>query len=141
MRHLADEGKSVLVSSHQLVELSLVADDLVVIGQGSLISSGPISQFMTQHAKTWVRVVSPNIDALAELVRLAGGTIEKTSDGADFHSISAAAIGEIAAKNNLVLHELSPQIGSLEQAFLDATDASVEYRGESTASSWGAPQQ
>jgi hypothetical protein len=39
------------------------------------------------------------------------------------------------------LHELSPQVGSLEQAFLDATDASVEYRGESTTSSWGAPQQ
>ena len=141
MRHLADEGRSVLVSSHQLVELSLVADDLVVIGQGSLISSGPISQFMTQHAKTWVRVVSPSIDALAELVRLAGGTIEKTPEGVDFHGISAAAIGEIAATNNLVLHELSPQTGSLEQAFLDATDASVEYRGESATSTWAAPQQ
>ena len=141
MRHLADEGRSVLVSSHQLVELSLVADDLVVIGQGSLISSGPISQFMTQHAKTWVRVVSPSIDTLAELVRLAGGTIEKTPEGVDFHGISAAAIGEIAATNNLVLHELSPQTGSLEQAFLDATDASVEYRGESATSTWAAPQQ
>jgi ABC-2 type transport system ATP-binding protein len=96
---------------------------------------------MTQHAKTWVRVVSPSIDTLAELVRLAGGTIEKTTEGVDFHGISAAAIGEIAAKSNLVLHELSPQIGSLEQAFLDATDASVEYRGESATSTWAAPQQ
>lgn len=141
MRHLADEGRSVLVSSHQLVELSLVADDLVVIGQGKLISSGPIAQFMTQHAKTWVRVVSPQFDALAELVRAQGGTVERTSDGGDFHSVSAQTVGNIAAANNIVLHELSPQTGSLEQAFLDATDASVEYRGQAaTTNVWEAPK-
>ena len=141
MRHLANEGRSVLVSSHQLVELSLVADDLVVIGQGKLISSGPIAQFMTQHAKTWVRVVSPQFDALAELVRAQGGTVERTPDGGDFHAVSAITVGNIAAANNIVLHELSPQIGSLEQAFLDATDASVEYRGQSTTTNvWDAPQ-
>jgi ABC-2 type transport system ATP-binding protein len=46
-------------------------------------------------------------------------------------------IGDIAAVNNIVLHELSPQTGSLEQAFLDATDASVEFRGETGSSSEG----
>jgi ABC-2 type transport system ATP-binding protein len=140
MRHLADEGRSVLVSSHQLVELSLVADDLVVIGQGKLISSGPIAQFMTQHAKTRVRVVSPQFAALAELVIAQGGTVERTKDGGDFHAISAITIGDIAAANNIVLHELSPQTGSLEQAFLDATDASVEYRGQTTTNVWEAPK-
>ena len=134
MRSLADAGRSVLVSSHQLVELSLVADDLIVIGQGRLISAGPISQFMTQHAKSWVRVVSPQFDALASLVIAQGGTVERTNDGGDFHSVTAIQVGEIAAANNIVLHELSPQTGSLEEAFLDATDASVEFRGESTSS-------
>jgi ABC-2 type transport system ATP-binding protein len=134
MRSLADAGRSVLVSSHQLVELSLVADDLIVIGQGKLISAGPISQFMTQHAKSWVRVVSPQFDALASLVIAQGGTVERTNDGGDFHSVTAIQVGEIAAANNIVLHELSPQTGSLEEAFLDATDASVEFRGESTSS-------
>ncbi len=133
MRSLADAGRSVLVSSHQLVELSLVADDLIVIGQGKLISAGPISQFMTQHAKSWVRVVSPQFDALASLVIAQGGTVERTNDGGDFHSVTAIQVGEIAAANNIVLHELSPQTGSLEEAFLDATDASVEFRGESTS--------
>lgn len=133
MRGLADAGRSVLVSSHQLVELSLVADDLVVIGQGKLISSGPISQFMTQHAKSWVRVVSPQFDALASLVMAQGGTVERTNDGGDFHAVTAIQVGEIAAAHNIVLHELSPQTGSLEEAFLDATDASVEFRGESPA--------
>lgn len=135
MRSLADAGRSVLVSSHQLVELSLVADDLVVIGQGKLISAGPVTQFMTQHAKTWVHVVSPQFEALATLVAAQGGTVERTKNGGDFHAVTAMQIGEIAAANNIVLHELAPQTGSLEQAFLDATDASVEYRGErSTAS-------
>jgi ABC-2 type transport system ATP-binding protein len=133
MRSLADAGRSVLVSSHQLVELSLVADDLVVIGQGKLISAGPISQFMTQHAKSWVRVVSPQFDALASLVIAQGGTVERTNDGGDFHAVTAIQVGEIAAAHNIVLHELSPQTGSLEEAFLDATDAAVEFRGESSA--------
>lgn len=133
MRSLADAGRSVLVSSHQLVELSLVADDLVVIGQGKLISSGPISQFMTQHAKSWVRVVSPQFDALASLVIAQGGTVERTNDGGDFHAVTAIQVGEIAAAHNIVLHELSPQTGSLEEAFLDATDAAVEFRGASSA--------
>ena len=133
MRSLADSGRSVLVSSHQLVELSMVADDLIVIGQGKLISAGPIAQFMSQHAKTWVRVVSPQFDALAALVIAQGGTVERTSGGGDFHAVTAIQIGEIAAVNNIVLHELSPQAGSLEEAFLDATDASVEFRGESAA--------
>lgn len=140
MRSLADAGRSVLVSSHQLVELSLVADDLIVIGQGKLISAGPISQFMTQHAKSWVRVVSPQFDALASLVIAQGGTVERTNDGGDFHSVTAIQVGEIAAANNIVLHELSSQTGSLEEAFLDATDASVEFRGESTIPTTGGGQ-
>lgn len=140
MRHLADEGRSVLVSSHQLVELSLVADDLVVIGQGKLISSGPIGNFMTLHAKTWVRVVSPQFDELSTLATAHGATVETTKTGGDFHAITALQLGDIAAAHGIVLHELSPQTGSLEQAFLDATDASVEYRGESTTNTWDAPQ-
>jgi ABC-2 type transport system ATP-binding protein len=140
MRHLADEGKSVLVSSHQLVELSLVADDLVVIGQGKLISAGPISQFMTDHAKTWVRVVSPQLDALISAATQKGATVERTREGADFSAITAKELGELAASNGVVLHELSPQTGSLEQAFLEATDTAVEYRGEKTNSVWEAPR-
>lgn len=140
MRHLADEGRSVLVSSHQLVELSLVADDLVVIGQGKLISSGPLSQFMTQHAKTWVKVVSPQIDTLADLARQKGATIENQRDGIHVYGMSAVDLGEMASAHNIVLHELSPQTGSLEQAFLDATDAAVEYRGGQSTHTEEAPK-
>lgn len=139
MRHLADKGCAVLVSSHQLVELSLVADDLVVIGQGRLISTGPIGDFMTRYAKNWVRVVSPGIDALAERIVERGGRVERDAAGADVFGLSAADIGEMAAANGVVLHELSPRTGSLEEAFLDATDTAVEYRGASTAGTWDPP--
>lgn len=139
MRHLADKGCAVLVSSHQLVELSLVADDLVVIGQGRLISSGPIDQFMSKHAKNWVRVVSPGIDALAARIVEKGGRVERTPQGADVFGMSAADIGETAAAHGIVLHELSPQTGSLEEAFLDATDAAVEYRGATSTGPWDPP--
>jgi hypothetical protein len=66
--------------------------------------------------------------------------VERTREGGDFHAVSATTIGDIAAANKIVLHELSPQTGSLEQAFLDATDASVEYRGQSTTNVWEAPK-
>jgi len=138
LRNLANDGRSVLVSSHQLGELSLVADDLVVIGQGKLISAGPISHFVSQHAKSWVHVISPQLDSLTELVAQSGATTERTAMGSNFYSINALEIGELAAKHNIVLHELSPQIGSLEEAFLEATDASVEYRGASTSLTEGA---
>lgn len=129
LRFLADEGRAVLVSSHQLGELSLVADDLVVIGQGRLISVGPVSDFVSRHATTWVRVESPQLSTLVELARGEGASITPDQSGADFRNIDARRLGELAASHGLVLHELSTRTGSLEDAFLQATDATVEYRG------------
>lgn len=144
MRYLAAEGKAVLVSSHQLGELSLVADDLVVIGQGRLISAGPVSQFVAQHARTWVHVESPDLARLVDLARSAGAQVEPEGAGADLWGIDAARVGELAAANGIVLHQLATRQGSLEDAFLQATDATVEYRGADVPApppdQWEAPQ-
>lgn len=129
LRFLADEGRAVLVSSHQLGELSLVADDLVVIGQGRLISVGPVSDFVSRHASTWVRVESPQVATLSDLAVKEGASVTTDDTGAEFRNIDARRIGELAAANGVVLHELSTRTGSLEDAFLQATDATVEYRG------------
>ena len=129
LRFLADEGRAVLVSSHQLGELSLVADDLVVIGQGRLISVGPVSDFVSRHASTWVRVESPQVAKLSDLAVKEGASVTTDDTGAEFRNIDARRIGELAAANGVVLHELSTRTGSLEDAFLQATDATVEYRG------------
>ena len=72
--HLARQGKTVLVSSHLLSEMALMADDLVVIGRGRLIEQGPVDQFIDRHATRWVRVRTPAPAAFAQQLRQAGAT-------------------------------------------------------------------
>jgi ABC-2 type transport system ATP-binding protein len=132
--HLARQGKTVLVSSHLLAEMALMADDLVVIGRGRLIEQGPVSQFIDRHATHWVRVRTPNPASFAELLRANGATYEALApDGIEVYGMSIVDVGELAARHGVVLHELSPQHSSLEDAFLKATADSQEYRSGSAA--------
>jgi ABC-2 type transport system ATP-binding protein len=127
--HLARQGKTVLVSSHVLSEIALMADDLVVIGRGRLIEQGPVSQFIDRHATRWVRVRTPNPALFAERLRDAGASYEALApDGIEVYGLAIHEIGELAARLGVVLHELSPQNSSLEDAFLKATAESQEYR-------------
>ncbi len=133
---LASQGRTVLVSSHQLSEIALIADHLVVIGRGHLIEQSTVTDFVLRHADRWVRVKSPGIGGLSAAIQSAGGTISTVDDSTlDVRDVAAATIGELAAQHGVVLHELSPQTGSLEDAFLSATAAEVEYRSGSS----GAP--
>lgn len=127
--HLARGGKTVLVSSHLLSEIALMADDLVVIGRGRLIEQGPVNQFIDAHSTKWVRVRTPNPGAFVEhLRRLNPANLEPAgADGIDVHGLAIEQIGEAAARGGIVLHELSPQSASLEDAFLRATAGSQEY--------------
>lgn len=138
LTHLASEGRTVLVSSHQLSEIALMAHDLVVIGQGSLIESGTVGEFIERHADRWVRVKGPGIGTLVGPLSGAGGEVTSRADvsgGAlDVRGLTCAAVGELAAAHSVVLHELSPQTGSLEDAFLKVTAAAQEFRsGEGMA--------
>jgi ABC-2 type transport system ATP-binding protein len=127
--HLARQGKTVLVSSHLLSEISLMADDLVVIGRGRLIEQGPARRFIDRHAETWVRVRTPDPAPFATQLRAAGATYQPLApDGIEVHGLPIERVGELAARHGVVLHELSPQSSSLEDAFLKATAADQEYR-------------
>ena len=64
--HLASQGRTVLVSSHLLSEMALMANDLVVIGQGRLIEQCTVAEFVQRHAERWVRVKSPGIATLVQ---------------------------------------------------------------------------
>lgn len=132
--HLARQGKTVLVSSHLLSEMALMADDLVVIGRGRLIEQGPVEQFIDRHATRWVRVRTPAPAAFAERLRQAGAAslTPRGSDGIEIHGLSIEAVGELAARTATVLHELSPQTASLEDAFLVATADAQEYHSGGT---------
>jgi ABC-2 type transport system ATP-binding protein len=127
--HLARGGRTVLVSSHLLSEISLMADDLVVIGRGRLIEQGPARGFIDRYSTRWVRVRTPAPAEFAEHVRRAGGDLRPfPPDGMDISGLPIERIGELAAQVGTVLHELSPQSESLEDAFLRATAGEQDYR-------------
>lgn len=133
LRHLAGEGRAVLVSSHLLSEMSLIANELVVIGQGRLVEQGPVSHFIDRHAEAWVQVRSPQLAQLVELARASGAHAAPVDPanptfGAALRGLSVEQVGELAAANRLVLHELVVQRDSLEDAFLRATAQVQQFR-------------
>jgi ABC-2 type transport system ATP-binding protein len=133
--HLAGEGRTVLVSSHLLSEMALMAHDLVVIGRGRLIEQCSVTDFVDRHATRWVHLRSPDLSRLSELL-VARGADVRASDvaGADpaaqVFGVGPEVIGELAAEHRLVLHELSVRTESLEDAFLAATAGDQEYRAQ-----------
>jgi ABC-2 type transport system ATP-binding protein len=137
-RSLADEGRTVFVSSHLMSEMALTADHLIVIGRGKLIVDEPIADLLSRGAGR-VRVSSPELPRLSTLIQAQGGRVDGEADGAlTVEDLDAPAIGEIAARNGIVLHELTPERASLEEAFFELTDESVEFHGEAITTGEGA---
>jgi ABC-2 type transport system ATP-binding protein len=127
VRFLADDGRTVLVSSHVLSELGQVVDDVVVIGTGRLLAAGTRTEVLGDAAG--VTVVSPDTDRLARLAVGRGARLERSHGSRlELVGIDAVAVGELAAANGVVLHELTPREPSLEQAFLRLTAGSQEFR-------------
>jgi ABC-2 type transport system ATP-binding protein len=128
MRGLAAEGRTVFVSSHLMSEMALTADHLVVIGRGRLIRDEGVNEFVASSSRQSVRVRSPQDTDLAAHLRAAGATVRPLTDGLiEVTGLDAAAIGELAAANRVVLHELTPQKASLEEAFMELTSDTVEF--------------
>jgi ABC-2 type transport system ATP-binding protein len=130
LRHLAGEGRAVLVSSHQLAEMALMADELVVIGRGMLIADGPVEEFVSRFTRRYVVVRSPQAPLLAVLLREAElGQVRTEPDGTLLVAdADLAAVGEVAGRHQITLYELSERAASLEQAFLEATSEATDYR-------------
>ncbi|GAA0647664.1 ABC transporter ATP-binding protein [Streptomyces thermocarboxydovorans] len=140
MKSLAAQGRTVFVSSHLMSEMALTADHLVVIGQGRLLADTSMAEFIARNSRSYVRVRSPQREKLLDVLHQAGITAQDRGDGAlEVDGCKAEYIGELAARHQLVLHELSPQQASLEEAFMQLTAESVEYHAHSDAPS--APQQ
>ena len=118
LRGLAAEGRTILVSSHQLNEVALVADDLVVVHSGRLVTSGPVAEL------TRPRVVActPGAAALMEALGRAGLTASQDGDTVRVPDASTAQVGDIAAAVGVTLHELRPESSSVEDLFF----ASIE---------------
>jgi ABC-2 type transport system ATP-binding protein len=125
---LAGQGRTVFVSSHLLAEMAQLADDLVVVGRGRLITDGPVSDFVDRFTARQVVARSPYAEHLADLLRRWGAQVAVEPDGAlAVTGPDCAAIGDLAAAHGLPLHELTVRAASLEQAFLEATGGAVRF--------------
>jgi ABC-2 type transport system ATP-binding protein len=127
LRELADEGRTVLVSSHLMSEMEDTADHLVVLGRGRLLADVPMEDLLGAHSA--VRVRTPQGPALADALRRAGGRVELEIDGAlRVEGLGLTEVGDVAFVADVRLHELSRVTASLEAAYLELTDDEVEYR-------------
>ena len=139
IKQLAGEGRTIFVSSHLMNEMAVTADHLIVIGKGKLIADCSTREFISRSSEKSVLVRSPDANRLADLIAAEGGKAlaQEPSDGQaaslSVTGLEAPRIGEIAAANRIVLHELTPQLASLEEAFMELTAGSVEYGSGETA--------
>jgi ABC-2 type transport system ATP-binding protein len=129
LRSLAAEGRTVLLSSHLMSEMAVTADDLIVIGRGRLITQTSVGQFIHRSAHVHVRARSPRAPDLAGLLTGNGATVDVGADGTlEVSGMDAATVGDLAARHALPLHELSLHEPTLEAAYLELTDDTLDYR-------------
>lgn len=143
VRHLAGEGRTVFLSSHLMSEMAQTADHIIVVGRGRVIADAPVAEIVARASGTTVRVRTPQATTLVDAVR--GPGIEAISLETGLLEISGStpvAIGEAAARHGVVLHELTPLHGSLEDAYMQLTADAVEYHStglDDLSTTTGAP--
>ncbi len=134
LRSLAAEGRTVLVSSHLMSEMALTAEHLIVIGQGRLLADDSVEAVIARSGQNSVLVRSPQAEQLATLLASRGATATITTPGQlSVTGSSTDNIGDIAAANAITIHELSFHPVSLEEAFMELTHDSVQYRTNNQA--------
>jgi ABC-2 type transport system ATP-binding protein len=124
LRSMAGEGRTVLVSSHVLAEVSQTVDEVVVIHRGRLRAHSTLAELTRRREGAAVRVRSPEAGRLAELLRSAAATVEAPEPGRlTVRGASPEQVGDIAADNGIALHELVAERAdaSLEEVFLELT--------------------
>jgi ABC-2 type transport system ATP-binding protein len=143
MKQLAAEGRTIFVSSHLMNEMAVTADHLIVIGKGKLIADSPTDEFIARSSERSVLVRSPQGDRLSELITGEGGVVKQENNGAppvlSVTGMEAPRIGELAAGAGIVLHELTPRLASLEEAFMELTADSAEFGAAAPAGPAGGP--
>jgi len=138
LKDYAGRGRTVFVSSHLLAEMALMADQLVVIGRGRLITSGPVEAFVSSASGTAVIVRGPDLAPLREALDRAEATVAELPEGGlSVAGLTQEEVGDLAFDRNVRLHELLTRTASLEEAFLEATAGSEEFHLDFRASEPG----
>ena len=121
LRSLVSEGRTIFLSSHVLGEIEQIADEVVIIHRGKFVEHAATAELAARSAGG-IRVRSPQVDRLRTVLEEAGikvGSVE--GDLLVASDTTAAQVGEVAAANGIVLHELVAEVSTLEEAFLELT--------------------
>jgi ABC-2 type transport system ATP-binding protein len=134
VRELADDGRTVLLSSHLMSEMEQTADHLIIIGRGRLIADASMREVMRgEGARRQVRVRTPSTDELAGALLRRALNVHPTDDGDLLvDGATAETVGDIALEAGVAVHRLAEEHSSLEQVYLDLTGDSVQYRVATT---------
>jgi ABC-2 type transport system ATP-binding protein len=133
LRGFADEGRTVLVSSHLMSEMQLVADRVVVIGRGRLVTDTTVEEILRGVGGTRVRVRTPSADVLADALGENASITRTGAEELEIEGVTAVQIGDRARALGIALYHLSDVEQSLEHAYLRLTEDDVEYHGATTA--------
>ncbi|WFE26941.1 ABC transporter ATP-binding protein [Solwaraspora sp. WMMD791] len=130
LKSFAAQGRTVLVSSHLLAEMQLLADDVVIIAAGRLVRHGPVAEVMaSMSGAAAVRVRTPHADRLTPALTKASATVTPTPDGALLVTgLDAPTVGRTALAEGVELHELTTERPDLERVFLELTSAKAAIR-------------
>ncbi|MEV6348736.1 ATP-binding cassette domain-containing protein [Actinoplanes sp. NPDC051851] len=128
LRDLAAEGRTVVLSSHLMSEMEQTADHLIVIGRGRLIADTSLPAFLSS-AKADTLVVRAPAD-FAGALRTAGAEVQLRDDGTFLvGGLEPRHVAELALARGVLITELTPQRGSLEDVFMTATAESLDFEG------------
>jgi ABC-2 type transport system ATP-binding protein len=131
LKGLAAEGRTVLVSSHLMSEMAVTAEHLVIVGKGRLLADTTVGELIDRVAVDRVLVRSPQATKVRDLLVAQGATVTSAEPGVlEVRGMTAERIADLATARGLVLHELTPQRASLEQAYMELTQDAVEYRDQ-----------
>ena len=130
LRGFADEGRTVLVSSHLMSEMQLIADRVVIIGRGRLIADVGIDEVLRGGGGQRVRVRSPRADALLRALADRASVVSTGPEELEVAGLPAREIGDLAHAVGAPLHHLAEVEQSLEHAYLSLTEDSVDYHGQ-----------
>ena len=126
LRHYAEEGNAVLVSSHLLSEMQLMAQHVVVIARGRLVADGTVDELVSQRSDVFVRSADPA--RLGEALRRSGADVDREGDdGLAVVGMSTDDVGRIAFESGVSLRELTQRKASLEETFMELTGDAQEF--------------
>lgn len=127
-RHLASEGKTVLISSHLMSEMSQTADELVVIGRGRLLANTSMREFLNLADNNKVLIRTDDREHFDQILRSQGTSTEaRGTDGLMVTGLESRDLARLAMESQVLLHELTPQIATLEDVYMNMTHDEVEY--------------